>query len=80
MFQFQTGSIKREFSEFGDAEKHRFNSKLVRLKVDGWADATTSSNGFNSKLVRLKVPLSGWVLLTDFKFQFQTGSIKRLNY
>ena len=58
MFQFQTGSIKSENNEIDlDDMIISFNSKLVRLKVRGWATVDASDST---------------------KFQFQTGSIKRI--
>ena len=76
LFQFQTGSIKRKYPSLGLLGGCSFNSKLVRLKVQGKLIKDVIRICFNSKLVRLK----GYRLTTREvhcqKFQFQTGSIK----
>ena len=56
-----------------------FNSKLVRLKVDGGWRSRVSRDGFNSKLVRLKVGHLCTGGVDFFQFQFQTGAIKSDN-
>ena len=57
MFQFQTGSIKSELGEVSEFNVASFNSKLVRLKVEGGdIYVPDQDSSFNSKLVRLKGP------------------------
>ena len=55
-FQFQTGSIKSSsVANSVSVVGGRFNSKLVRLKVNHYPVLMNELLGFNSKLVRLKV-------------------------
>ena len=57
---------------------HRFNSKLVRLKVKEIAPFITDDKVcFNSKLVRLKAHQNSSITKPYTKFQFQIGAIKR---
>ena len=77
-FQFQTGSIKSpDLASLGMSLYICFNSKLVRLKASVYNQRLQRVYRFNSKLVRLKVTTS-WNANVAIKFQFQTGSIKRL--
>ena len=76
LFQFHTGSIKREHIERIFSVRLGFNSTLVRLKVDRLEDVTGRLAGFNSTLVRLKVKRYWLGIVALFEFQFHTGSIK----
>ncbi len=54
-FQFRNGSIKR-FTQFTiNITAVRFNSEMVRLKVDDAGTYSTVATRFNSEMVRLKV-------------------------
>ena len=56
MFQFQTGAIKSSQAPDSRSKGAKsFNSKLVRLKVEGYVNNPQPQLRFNSKLVRLKV-------------------------
>ena len=56
-----------------------FNSKLVRLKVRRQLWVFLIRLSFNSKLVRLKEQLGSSHSTAKTLFQFQTGSIKRID-
>ena len=81
MFQFHTGSIKSARGCVPAVSGgQRFNSTLVRLKesyapMQGLADWLR----FNSTLVRLKVLGFEGGGFAFVKFQFHTGSIKRVS-
>ena len=78
MFQFQTGSIKRNTEKASsELSRRSFNSKLVRLKASYHTGYALYLTRFNSKLVRLEVKLAVSWLALSVKFQFQTGSIRR---
>ena len=79
-FQFQTGAIKRKSLKTSEATTHRFNSKLVRLKVSIRSHALSRNARFNSKLVRLKGNCAHRISCAILTFQFQTGAIKRCDH
>ncbi len=55
-----------------------FNSKMVRLKVSIPKRNWDKLSCFNSKMVRLKGICYGMELDPHYWFQFQNGSIKRI--
>ena len=80
MFQFHTGSIKRE----SDTEAHRwveqsFNSILVRLKAGGETNRKRVTEfQFHTGSIKRQMTLYGW--FRKWQFQFHTGSIKSLMF
>ena len=79
MFQFQTGAIKREEArDILESALVSFNSKLVRLKVDGhkWT-AMTGARMFQFQTGAIKSEGDALTDSNNVRFQFQTGAIKR---
>ena len=58
----------------------RFNSKLVRLKACLGMLQRIACQRFNSKLVRLKAKEKMSMYISKSEFQFQTGSIKSIQF
>ena len=77
MFQFHSGSIKREAGRQVDGGRQScFNSIVVRLK--GFIEKVngTAQTGFNSIVVRLKEAHRARGATASSLFQFHSGSIK----
>ena len=78
MFQFQTGSIKRQKPAWLISFKAMFQFQTGSIKSFVRGRCDDAFIGFNSKLVRLKDTGTSRGGLSHRGFQFQTGSIKRL--
>ena len=75
-FQFQNGAIKSWTAMKTKRLSGRFNSKMVRLKVDRFRESELNLACFNSKMVRLKGRIGAKGESIIWKFQFQNGAIK----
>ena len=78
-FQFHSGSIKRNFVvSVRIRSQNRFNSIVVRLKASGTHVTRPPVPCFNSIVVRLKAGHAGVASSKRHRFQFHSGSIKRM--
>ena len=76
MFQFQTGSIKRNWDFIYTAIYKKFQFQTGSIKSQKSFQSLFTSASFNSKLVRLKELRTEGNDYDLTMFQFQTGSIK----
>ena len=77
-FQFHSGSIKSEPRPQAPAAIAGFNSIVVRLKAGRVGNGKTPFCGFNSIVVRLKGGAKRARGGAAGRFQFHSGSIKRI--